>query len=423
MFEFPSSRNDWRLDIVSILAVLGENNIKIHAQAMTATNWCLLPRLIPAPQGLLREMRPKRMPYVEDVSVYGVQTGSKRDGLSFIPSLIHRIDGVPSYSVEVHTIDEKPGSPPVTYKTFAPLNLLAIGSCLLSVGLIVWSIVLHDSIAFIALLFMSTATSALGYASRWDRRLPQKRPTYFQDIIKRNDVVLRTRWGAFIVVRCSEKTAQELYWSPEECLYLSPNWLSRLSGGVVGGLMAMTAVVLFANCSTWAMQAAIGTSYAFLNVSYWVVTVIPEAWSWNLNVYTIIRHSDTVKYSRTPSFVKAVSAAIKLTQSTAWVCDNNIKRAGDSGWMKQRTISRIFPGTPKQPWRILFTRRMSDKAFDICAALRSRIDYLILLPKNCEDSGVITYSLQRLPCIRLKGKKYDPSMPQSGYTWQIATKS
>jgi len=323
MFEFPSSRNDWRLDIVSILAVLGENNIKIHAQAMTATNWCLLPRLIPAPQGLLREMRPKRMPYVEDVSVYGVQTGSKRDGLNFIPGLIHRIDGVPSYSVEVHTIDEKPGSQPVTYKTFAPLNLLAIGSCSLSVGLIVWSIVLHDGIAFIALLFMSTATSALGYASRWDRRLPQKRPTYFQDIIKRNDVVLRTRWGAFIVVRCSEKTAQELYWSPEECLYLSPNWLSRLSGGVVGGLMAMTAVVLFANCSTWAMQAAIGTSYAFLNVSYWVVTVIPEAWSWNLNFYTIIRHSDTVKYSRTPSFVKAVSAAIKLTQSTAWVRDNN----------------------------------------------------------------------------------------------------
>ncbi|KAL9018204.1 MAG: hypothetical protein Q9185_004477 [Variospora sp. 1 TL-2023] len=40
MFDFPSSRNEWRLDIVSILAVLGESNIKIHAQAISASRLC-----------------------------------------------------------------------------------------------------------------------------------------------------------------------------------------------------------------------------------------------------------------------------------------------------------------------------------------------------------------------------------------------
>ncbi|KAL8987175.1 MAG: hypothetical protein Q9177_003593 [Variospora cf. flavescens] len=79
MFDFPSSRKERRLDIVSILAVLGESNIKIHAQAITASRFCLLPRLFPAPQALLRESRPKRLPYVEEVTVYGVRTGEKRD--------------------------------------------------------------------------------------------------------------------------------------------------------------------------------------------------------------------------------------------------------------------------------------------------------------------------------------------------------
>ena len=35
MLEFPTPRNDWRLDIVSILAVLGESNVKLNAHLIT----------------------------------------------------------------------------------------------------------------------------------------------------------------------------------------------------------------------------------------------------------------------------------------------------------------------------------------------------------------------------------------------------
>ncbi|KAI4129174.1 MAG: hypothetical protein LQ341_006595 [Variospora aurantia] len=285
MFDFPSSRNEWRLDIVSILAVQGESNIKIHAQAITASRFCLLPRLLPAPQALLRESRPKRLPYVEEVTVYGVGTGEERDGLNFIPNLIHRIESLPPYAVQVVNIEWTLGKEkvPVVYRTLAPLNLLAVASSLLSVGLLVWAALLHDGVAFIGILLISFASSALGYASYWQRILPVRRA----DRRMRQEIVLLPRWGAFIIVRCPEGIARDLYWNPEECQYSSSSRAARLFGGVLGGLMVLAAVVLFANCSSWAMQAAIGTSYAVLNVAYWLTTVIPEAWSWDLRCYDV----------------------------------------------------------------------------------------------------------------------------------------
>lgn len=320
MFEFPSSRNAWRLDIVSILAVLGETNIKIHAQAITASRICLLPRLLPAPQALLRESRPKQMPYARDVKVYDVYMAAKRDGLNFIANLIHHTESVPVYSVRSISIDRKPGyeKMPVTYRTFAPLNVLAIASCLLSIGLMVWSGLVRDGVAFVGILLISFASSALGYASYWQRTLGTRRTSRGTP---KCDTVLHTHTGAFIVVRCNHDVASELYWQTDECRYSSSSRAARLLGGVVGGLMVLVAVVLFANCSSWAMQAAIGTSYALLNVVYWLVTAIPEAWSWDLRCYDI-RERQAIKSHRT--YTTALWSAIQITRSTSWVRDNEV---------------------------------------------------------------------------------------------------
>ena len=320
MLESPSSRNAWRLDIVSILAVLGESNIKIHAQAITASRFCLLPRLLPAPQALLRETRPKRLPYVEEVTVIGVQNGSRRDGLNFVPNLIHRIENLPSYAVQTIEIQERPGyeNLQITYLTYAPLNLLAMASCLLSIGLMVWSILVQDGVALTGLLLMSFASSALGYASYWRRTLLGRRASRRAFS---GDIVLHTRWGAFVCVRCEERVARELYWQPEECRYSSSNRTARLSGGVLGGLMVLVAVVLFANCSSWVMQAAIGTSYAILNVAYWLVTVIPEAWSWDLRCYDVDQAQEPERHR---TFMAAIFAVIKFTRSVDWVRENQL---------------------------------------------------------------------------------------------------
>lgn len=75
---FPKTAEDvpgWRLDIVSLLAVIGESSMAEHSQAMTATWTCCLPRIIPAPQALLKPTRPTRMPQV-NAAVVGVVNGT-----------------------------------------------------------------------------------------------------------------------------------------------------------------------------------------------------------------------------------------------------------------------------------------------------------------------------------------------------------
>ena len=89
--------------------------------------------------------------------------------------------------------------------------------------------------------------------------------------------------------------------------------------------MVLISIVLFANCSSWAMQAAIGTSYAILNVTYWFITVITEAVSWDLRAYDV-REIETISNG---SFTSALSHAIKATQSTAWVRENNVAPKSD----------------------------------------------------------------------------------------------
>ncbi|KAI4112704.1 MAG: hypothetical protein LQ345_006186 [Seirophora villosa] len=301
MFEFPSSRNDWRLDIVSILAVLGESHIKIHAQAITASRLCLLPRLLPNPQALLQQARPKRLP-------------------------------LPPYAVQTTEIGWTRGQEkvPVVYRTLAPLNVVAIASSLLSIAVLIWSALLHDGVAFIGVLLISLASSALGYASYWRRNLPNRVARRMTPI---EEIVLQTRWEAFVIVLCKDDIARSLYWQPEDCRYASSSRAARLLGGVVGGLMVLAGVVLFANCSSWAMQAAIGTSYATLNVVYWLVTVMPEAWSWDLRCYDVRSRQDTVQH---PNFIAAVSSAIRLTWSTRWVHDHQVlpKSAVWSRWLE-----------------------------------------------------------------------------------------
>ncbi|KFY12575.1 hypothetical protein V491_06728, partial [Pseudogymnoascus sp. VKM F-3775] len=61
--EGKDNQNGWRLDIVSLLAVIGESSMAEHSQPMTASWIACLPRIIPAPQVLLKPTRPTRMPH------------------------------------------------------------------------------------------------------------------------------------------------------------------------------------------------------------------------------------------------------------------------------------------------------------------------------------------------------------------------
>ncbi|KAG8526121.1 uncharacterized protein KY384_000114 [Bacidia gigantensis] len=313
------SRESWKLEIVSILAVLGESNIKIHAQTITASKVCLLPRLLPAPQALLRERRPKTLPYIEDVKVFGTRSGGKREGLNFAANLIHNIERCPAYCVQEVRISDGKVDHPITYLTLAPLNVLAMISCLLSIGLIIWSIIIHDGVALIALLLACFATSALGYASLWslsdNGRRARRRAA-------EDKIVIQIRAGSFIVVSCPEHIGRRLYFAAEIANYELGSRSSQAFGGAAGGLMIMAAVVLFANCS-WTMQAAIGFCYAVLNVAYWLMTAVPDVLAWDMSAFTV----SIVSSIQAATYTDALWRAMYLAGSTTWVRDGLLPSA------------------------------------------------------------------------------------------------
>ncbi|KAL3423799.1 hypothetical protein PVAG01_05546 [Phlyctema vagabunda] len=324
----PVGRNNetgWKLDIVSLLAVIGESSMEEHAQAVTASWTCILPRIIPAPQALLKPTRPARMPQYNAV-VVGVHNGTQVDTLNYFPNIIHSIEDLPAYSFKVYEIthdtsDSKgpklpPGDlngvplaerdnfqlpsrrstfterfygrskdkrrkPHVPAANFSPLNILSVLSFLLTIGLVIWAVFEKDGTALLALGFLSMVSSVVGLASWWQPALMDRKASV---LVPAGDVVIRTREGAFIVVKCDENVARELYTGTEECdYYIKSRTRYRTLVGL-GTFLLMVGVVLLGNCN-WAMQAAIGSSYVILNGAYWLTSLIPKKNFWDLSAY------------------------------------------------------------------------------------------------------------------------------------------
>lgn len=90
-FSSDDGPSGWRLDVVTLLAVIGESSIGDHAQAITASMVCLLPRIIPAPQALLKPTRPTRMPETR-AKMTGVYSGTTLESVGFFANILHPLD-------------------------------------------------------------------------------------------------------------------------------------------------------------------------------------------------------------------------------------------------------------------------------------------------------------------------------------------
>ena len=378
---FPVGKDDergWRLDIVSLLAVIGESSMEEHSQVLTSSWFCMLPRIIPAPQALLKPTRPTRMPQV-NAAVVGVHNGTLIPTLNYFPNIIHPIEDLPPLSFKVLEIkhkahidgpttqqDERPKdkstttsvdiaavengpepAPPRRRTTmqqvkrtfsrnpdkprvrvpsylFSPLNILSFASFLLTIGLIIWAALIGDGTALTAVGTISFASSVVGYASWWSPILTER---ISRSKVPPGDVMIRTREGAFLLVKCDEDVARELYTGTEECHYYVKTKAYRFLVAL-GTFLLMISVVLLGNCD-FTMQAAIGVSYIVLNGAYWAASLIDKGMFWDLSNYEWkditpddaknAHDTQDSTLSGKPSFTRTMWYAIRETKKIGWV--------------------------------------------------------------------------------------------------------
>lgn len=349
-----------------------------HSQAMTSSWTCMLPRIIPAPQALLKPTRPTRLPHINS-AVVGVHNGTLISTFNYFPNILHPLEDLDRFGFKVLRISHKteeldmpvpdnnqskgqPGSTSVEYdelengplprprrkstfrelttfttgghpdrpkpkiptRVLSPLNFLSVSSCLLTLGLFIAAVIIKDGTACLALGTISLASSVVGYASWWS---PALEPRNFRSKVPPGDIVIRTREGAFLLVKCKEDVARELYVGTEECVYYVRTQQYRILVGF-GTFLLMVSVVLLGNCG-FAMQAAIGASYIILNGAFWAASLIPKDKFWNLSLYVVkdetpedakgahLKQNDSL--DGRPSFTRTLWYAIRETKKIGWV--------------------------------------------------------------------------------------------------------
>lgn len=371
--EFPNSRNGWKLDAVGLLAVIGETTTEACVEPMTASYLCLLPRLIPAPQALIRPNRRLALSGVNAV-VTGIQQGIVKSQLSYTANQLSPIAELEPFSVRVlsikheddtlsimrnmmNRIDSELGlsgrsghnqgrmtfkdinaatlrgyssiQPVMRAKNISPHNILSVASCLLTIGLLVWAIIIGDGLATLAIILLALTTTLFCAASLW--KLPLKRRSVYPEV-PRGEVVIRTREGAFLIIKCDIDVSQQLYFGTDDIFQLVTTGFSPCIG--CGTVIFMVAVIMMGN-STWTTQAALAVTYQLLNAVYWFVAVMPSSTHWEFPLYQKVDVTpDDVKYSHIyggeePSYIKSLWKAILETKDVSWVRKSGAIPEGD----------------------------------------------------------------------------------------------
>ena len=466
---FPPEKTEWSLDVVGLLAVVGESSIEEHAQAITASLFGLLPRLIPAPQAFLKPTRPGRMPETAG-KVTGVHSGISLDSMGYFANIITPLDEEPAFgfkvldiehaqsvraaqgelgpggqgngvvgekksglwarlirtvfrsgsrkgkddregederrpngrrSIAAATIDEeagpdpaspayssaresapangtganglqrpgprrrmasraqdfltapgdahKGGRPAVPPKLMSPIHILGTLSFFNTIAIVVMGVIWEDANAILSIALISLVSTIVGVASFWRPILMQRRQNLN---VPPGDVIIRTREGAFLLVRCTEDVARELYSGTEECEYYVDEKMYRFLMGL-GTVLLMISIVLLGNCK-WNSQVFIGASYITLNGLYWTLGMLPKRAFWDLSRYkwTVSTPPDALHANRAtdegaeswieeserlPSFTRTLWYAIRESKTTKWVQNSGAAPVTEAWkkWLKE----------------------------------------------------------------------------------------
>lgn len=306
---FLEKFSELQLDIIGIVAILGEASVVKTCQ-ISALSWHhVFPRLMPAPQALLKHELERRLP-TQDGVVAGVYNGKVRNELNFFCQLLHERE-LEHFEVELVEIarSHKDGE---AYEVnhWGPLFMLSLLGSSIAAVLIGLSIRYNDGWALIATIILSFTSSLVGLASRWELKLHSDKPNEGRkQVIPDGDVVIYyPNTGAFRIIRCNENISR-LYFNPElaEPL-LSENMyrLMALAGTItlIGGLISL-------GNSQPILQLSFAAAYVLLNVAYWLASAIHVHRHWK-HCYTT-----TVKQVEPPNPGDVLAPSRKVASRTS----------------------------------------------------------------------------------------------------------
>jgi hypothetical protein len=268
--SLPGRFQDLRLDIVGIIAILGDGGVTRNAQVAALSWYNNIPRLLPAPQALLKQERDRRLP-TQSGTVVGVYSGNVRHDLNFFTSVLHPYR-LQKYEVEFLQVDFD-GTSGELYgaRPWGELFCLSVVGCLMSLALIALSIYYQDGMSLLATIFLSMVSSLVGIGSHWKLDFPPPKVANPKEILPPGDIVIYYPNGALRVIRCTEQTSR-LYFEVERCKYSLEDSPYR-SIALVATIMLMLGVIFMSN-ATLRLQVAFASAYIILNALYWGVSAV-----------------------------------------------------------------------------------------------------------------------------------------------------
>ncbi len=332
----------FQLDIVGFLAVLGESSVTANAQVSALSRLFYLPRLLPAPQALLPPSRPSELPS-RRARVTGVHTGNNKEHVHHIANILLGQE-LPTFTVRCVKVT-KPDElklrptrmdtifkgvqkknksqssellpPSIKAKATGPLSAVTLTGFFLSVSLFMISFILGDGYSMIATLLLSFLSTLIGIANKWHLKLA-KRPTGSDP--DRGDTVIRYPNGSFLVVKCDDDIARELYFAPEEIEYDIKSLPFYRIISLMATLILMLGIIFLANAKLQ-LQFAWAGSYGIINAAHWAAAALPAKVHWDLSCYKIEEQS-VAGGPTNKTFTEALWKAILITKSKEWVTIN-----------------------------------------------------------------------------------------------------
>lgn len=230
------------------------------------------------------------------------------------PSLVDRfLGGQPAPDDTEANNPEAKRTPTVRAKPSGPLTWVALLSFGLSIALLAASFVYGDGASILATLLFAFLSTLTGWTNKWTLRLPERAKTGSPPP---GDTVIRYPNGSFLVVKCNEDVARELFFAPEEILYDIKDDLTYRFMGLAGTVMLMLGVIALANARLQ-LQFAWAGAFIIINAAYWAVAALPNRYHWDLACYEV-QEQGLDCGPQAANFTDAVYKAIVLAGATGW---------------------------------------------------------------------------------------------------------